>query len=54
MIRRWAARLVASTSMATLRLADRRESIPRRGSLIVRHRTLSLSGSSSNVTGGGP
>ena len=55
MIRRWVAWLVvliALTAMATLRLADRKERIPRELPT-VRHATPSQSGSSSNVTGGG-
>lgn len=57
MIRRWAAWLVvlvALTAMATLRLADRKERIPRPDPSIIRHHAPSPSGSSSNVTGGGP
>ncbi len=57
MIRRWVAWLVvlvALTAMATLRLADRKERMPRPGPSAVRHHTPSPSGSSSNVTGGGP
>ena len=57
MIRRWAAWLVvlvALTAMATLRLADRKERIPRPDPSFVRRPTPSPSGSSSDVTGGGP
>jgi hypothetical protein len=57
MIRRWVAWLVvlvALSAMATLRLADRKERMPRPGPSAVRHHTPSPSGSSSNVTGGGP
>ena len=56
MVRRWAAWLVvlvALTTMATLRLADRKERIARELST-VRYHTPSQSGSSSNVTGGSP
>ncbi len=48
MIRRWAAWLVvlvALTAMATLRLADRKERIPRPDPSFVRHPTPSPSGS---------
>ncbi len=55
MIRRWVAWLVvlvALTAMATLRVADRKERIPR-DDPSARFRAPSQSGSSSNVTGGG-
>ena len=55
MIRRWVAWLVvlvALTAMATVRLTDRKERIPR-DVPSARYHTPSQSGSSSNVTGGG-
>ena len=55
MIRRWVAWLVvliALTAMATLRLADRKERIPREVPSD-RYHAPSQSGSSPNVTGGG-